>query len=376
MVLLLGRIKVFLRNREIALWTLGFPIILSTLFSVACGGLMSTGQFSPISVAVVDNQDYRESPALSDTLTAISEGDDRLFSLHVVSNIDEADNLLSSGEISGYIIPADTPSLAVKNSGINETVIKSFLDNFISTSELIEQIATSNPEAVSGAIQKLQNPDNYISAITLSDSEYNSMLPYFYALISMTAIYGCFWGLLNTTHTQANQSPLGARRSVAPTHKFRLILTDSFAAVIIHFSIIMIVLCYIIFVLGVNLVAYPFYVILTCFIGAVSGISLGTLIGTLKFSEGVKVAILISTSMLLSFLAGLMIGGIKYQIEKHIPILSLINPVARISDAFYCLYMFGPNDRFFMNIIILCVFSAVFSLLSFVILRRQRYASI
>ena len=80
--------------------------------------------------------------------------------------------------------------------------------------------------------------------------------------------------------------------------------------------------------------------------------------------------------MICSFLAGLMLEGISYQIQTHCPILALINPASRIADAFYCLYYYDNYGRFFQNIGILAVMAAVLLVIILIFERRQQYESI
>jgi ABC-2 type transport system permease protein len=96
----------------------------------------------------------------------------------------------------------------------------------------------------------------------------------------------------------------------------------------------------------------------------------------IRGSESVKIGILIGTSMLMSFLAGLMWVDVKDIIAGKAPVLSYVNPAALISDAFYSLYVFDTHRRFFINIGMLCLISAVMCMASFMLLRRERYASI
>jgi ABC-2 type transport system permease protein len=118
-------------------------------------------------------------------------------------------------------------------------------------------------------------------------------------------------------------------------------------------------------------------VVLTCFIGCVTGISFGTFVGSaIRKSEGVKTAILLGFSMVMSFLAGLMIGDMKIMIAQKAPILNLINPATLLTDAFYSLYIYESLDRFFLNIGILSIISLGLTAGSFVFIRRERYASI
>jgi ABC-2 type transport system permease protein len=80
--------------------------------------------------------------------------------------------------------------------------------------------------------------------------------------------------------------------------------------------------------------------------------------------------------MVCCFLSGMMVGGINYVIAEKAPIVSWLNPAARITDAFYCLYYYDTYDKFFLNIgIILAMTVAMFAVTS-IFLRRQRYESI
>jgi ABC-2 type transport system permease protein len=113
------------------------------------------------------------------------------------------------------------------------------------------------------------------------------------------------------------------------------------------------------------------------FIADITGIMLGALLSaTLKKSEGFKVGIMIGITLFCSFLSGLMSTEIKYFVTKSAPIVQYVNPVNLVADGLYALYYYGVGERYFLNLIILSVMTAVFMLLNFFILRRQKYASI
>lgn len=123
----------------------------------------------------------------------------------------------------------------------------------------------------------------------------------------MTALYGSFWGLRNSTDIQPNVSALGARRSVAPTHKMTAVLGDAAASLVLHVAEMLLVLAYLVFVLGISFGSQIGYVLLTCLIGSVTGISFGTFMGCLfQKRDGLKTALLIAVTLFLCFLAGLM----------------------------------------------------------------------
>jgi ABC-2 type transport system permease protein len=76
------------------------------------------------------------------------------------------------------------------------------------------------------------------------------------------------------------------------------------------------------------------------------------------------------------FLAGMMGVGMKYVIDKNMPILNIINPANMITDGFYALYYYTNSSRYWFNIISLLIFSGLAIALSCRKLGRARYDSI
>ena len=372
------RFKCLLRNRETVFWTLLFPLLLATLFYFAFGHLtVELERFNPVRTVVVDSEAYRENVAFRQVLESLSkEGETQILEL-TLADENEAERLLEEGAVAGIITVGDEIGLTVKQSGINQSILKAILDEYAHTTKTVTGILSKNPEAVPRLIGELGNRKSYANQVSFSDAVPDTMLAYFYALIAMACMYSAFWGLRNTVDVQADLSAQGARRSVAPTHKLRVVLSDAVAALAISLAEVLILLAYLTFVLGINFGNQLGYVLLTCLAGCIAGVSFGNFVGTvIRGSESVKIGILIGTSMLMSFLAGLMWVDVKDIIAGKAPVLSYVNPAALISDAFYSLYVFDTHRRFFINIGMLCLISAVMCMASFMRLRRERYASI
>ncbi|MDD3693381.1 MAG: ABC transporter permease [Oscillospiraceae bacterium] len=376
--LYLKRLKCLRRDRDTVFWTLLFPILLATLFYIAFGNLLKQDEsFSAINTAVVNNDSYQQNKAFQQALKSASTGEDRLLNLSVLT-AQEAKQKLSKGEIDGVITVSDSITLDVRGSGLKQSVLKAFLDQYIETEKITSAILAANPSAAKqGLFNSLIDRQTFTKEITLSGANPDTLLNYFYALIAMACLYGSYWGMRNSTDIQPNLSALGARRSIAPTHKLTSVVSDLLASLTIHFAQILILLCYLAFVLKIDFGSRFGYVVLTCFMGSVTGISYGTFVGyACKKSERIKSAILIGISMFLSFLAGLMFVDMKYIIAKHVPVLSYFNPAALITDAFYSLYVYESLNRYFLNICILGTISVLLAFVSYLFVRRQRYASI
>lgn len=374
--LFVNRLKCLLRNRTTLFWTLLFPILLGTMFHFAFANIMDTENFSTIAVAVADSEAYQNDTVFQQALQAAGEGEAPLLDPEVVSR-EQADSLLQDGKVDGVIATEDGLSLVTKENGINQTILKTFLDEYMQTSATVRHILTENPGAQTEVFERLAEKASYIKDVPLGRAQPDLTLTYFYALMAMVCLYGSFWGMKNVVDIQSDQSDLGARRSVAPTHKLTSVLCDAAASLVILMGEIMITLLYLIGVLGVDFGNQIGYILLTCFAGCIAGISYGIFVGCVcKKSEAVKTGILTGVTLFLCFLAGLMMVNMKDIIAQNVPLLSYINPAALLTDCFYSLYIFETHTRYFLNIGLLFVISFIFCTVSYFVLRRQKYASI
>ncbi len=373
------RLKCYSRDRQMLFWTLVFPLMLATLFHLAFANLVSIEQFLSIRIAVVDNAAYRQNVAFQAALSGVSTDHGEGDPLFEVTLTDQpgAQKLLEDRKIDGYIEPGDSLKLVVQKTGLNQTIIKSFLDNYQQTVAAVEQVIAVDPSAwQTGMIDRLLVRADYLQAKPVSQAAADPAIIYFYSLLAMTALYGGFWGMRVVTDLQANQSPQGARISVAPVHKMKLLLVDIAAAFTIQYTLMLIVLAFIGLVLKYSFGDQLGLVFLTALAGSFMGVSLGASIAAvIKQREGIKTGILISVSMLMSFFSGMMYHGIKYLVVQAVPAMAWLNPANLMTDAFYALY-YGSVDRCLRNIGGLFAYGAIFCLVAYAVLRRQKYASL
>ncbi|MDD2519049.1 MAG: ABC transporter permease [Bacilli bacterium] len=372
----INRLKILLRSKSAIFWTLVFPIILATLFNLAFSNLTSGEYFETIDLAVVNNDNFKVEENFKDLIQSLSEdSEEQLFNTQYVS-LEKAKTLLQDDEISGYIIVNDKINVVIKNNGINQSTIKSVVDNYYQVVSVINNISKSNPEAIrNGVLEKLNESTSNFNDV--SNENVDPIVVYFYTLIGMICLYGGTFGVNAVIETEANLSKKGARVSVSPVHKFKLLLASFLAAIVIHYSEVLILLGYLLFILKIDLGNQILPVLLLTFVGSLAGTSLGTLIGVSnKKSENMKMSILISVTMLFSFLAGMMVLQIKYIIANKIPVLANINPVNFITDGLYSLYYYNTLDRYFYNVIGLLVFTLVMFLISYIFIRRKKYDSL
>lgn len=373
-----ARLKCLLRDRALVFWTLLFPIILAVFFSMAFSNLNKQETFQAFPIAVVQSDAYQKNTDFKNVLESVSKGDNRMFDLTVAGSSQAADKLLSENKIKGYITVGDEIGMTVKASDLDQNILKAFLDNYRHTVSSVTSIIKTDPSAVQrGVLGSVGKQEDFTKEVPITSASPDNAVNYFYSLIAMACMYGGFWGLKEIMDIQANLSQRAARVNVAPVHKLKIFLSNFAAAVLINFSEILILLAFLTFGLHIDFGFKTGYVILTAFVGCVMGLSFGAFISALiKGGEGIKVAALIGISMLGSFLAGMMYQNMKYIIAQNAPIVSYLNPVNLLTDAFYSLYYYDTFTRYGTNMTLLGVLIVLFCGGTYFVIRRQKYASL
>jgi ABC-2 type transport system permease protein len=337
--------------------------------------LMSGENLDTIPIAVVMNGNSNDE--FIDRLTSVEISDGKKMFDVKTGNEVEAQALLDDNKVKGYIIYDETPNLYIKKNGIEQTIIKSFLDNYQLLSSTAKNLITMNPENINTVMIDLMNYKNYVVNGGEKDKNPDYTVIYFYSLIALTCLFGSNWGFREMTDIQADQSAIGARINVAPTHKLKLLFCNLIAAFTLHFISVLFLLAFLNNILNVQFGNKMGYIVLISFLGSICGISLGAMVCvTVKANEKVKSAILTVVGLGGGFLAGMMIFQMKYLIATKAPIIAYINPASLITDAFYCLYYYDGYEKFYLNAALLGILSLVFSVITYYSIRRRDYASI
>ena len=374
-------LKTILRNRASIFWALLFPIVLAVLFKFAFSNLASAGSFEKINLAVVESPEiaagtyfYSALGAVSDIDGAADDGD--MFRVAEASK-EEAGEMLKNGEISGYIYYENELKLAVSRNGFNQTIIKMFLDDYLQLSATVSAIVSENPADAEKVISEISVREDYLEEVPVSGSSPDTTVIYFYALLAMTCLYGSMVSMYEIIKIQADLSACAARINLAPVHKFKVFLYALCSAILYELVVVHLVLAFEVFVLGVDFGAKIGYIILTCISGCLTGVFFGTFISAIiKKGEGLKIGVLIGATMLSCLFAGLQSPDLKYLIQGKFPLIAYISPANLITDAFYSLYYYDDLTRYFQSITLLLSMSAVLCLITCLVLRRQKYASL
>ncbi len=361
------------RNKSFLFWLVLFPVLLGAFFKIAFSDIYEKETvFHTVPIAVVQH-DANET--LTAVIDSVAEGEDALFSVTKCSE-DEALALLDASEISG-IIHADDLHMTVLSTGIEQTIIKSFLEQYKMRETLLLSIAKEHPEQMAKAADVLQKDIHCNENIPLTDGNMDTYVQYFYNLIAMVALYGSITGLGIALDNQANFSAVGARKNCSSANKFIVILTALCGRCIAQICCTILSVSYITFILDVDFGnRLPFVYLAGC-VASCTGVAMGFFIGSFgRMKENVKNAIALAFTMICCFLSGLMVINIKIEIAQNAPWVNKLNPAAVISDSLYCLNVYDDFSMYIEKVITLLIMTAFFILGGFLLIRRRKYASL
>ncbi|SHI16042.1 ABC transporter permease [Sporanaerobacter acetigenes] len=339
--------KNLFRDFGFLFWSLIYPLIMAVFFYTAFNGMLDR-ELEIINVGIESGNPI---------LYVLEEID--FINIHEITD-DEIVEKLDNGEIDGYI--DEDLNLAVKESGINQTIIK----------EIIGQIKQ---------MKKLNRPiekyDFSIDYILDRNQKANPVIIIFYSLIAMVSTYGIFSGIEIVKLIQANMSNIGARINVTPLKKHEFLLAGIVVALILNLFANGILLIFIKYALRLNLFTETKYSTILILMGNLFGIDLGIFIGVSnKKNESVKNAMAVAITLFLSFLSGMMGPNIKIMIDKHAPILSRINPISIITNNLYRINLLGSTKSAREGILLLSFYCIALIFTSYIFLRRKNYDSI
>ena len=374
-------LKTLFRKKTLMFWTFAFPLFMATFFNMAFANIIEDEQLKVIDIAIINNDEFNNNMLYKETFKTLSDKDneDRLFKIKYTSK-DKAKKLLEDGKIEGYLELKDNePKLTFQANGINQTIIKYVVDEIHDTEKMILTMQVDYSKGLDDISNKINDylNTNEIKLENKASNNLDYMMIEYYTLIAMTCLYAGSIGMIAIGETLPYLKGNGKRTTISPAKKSSIVFSSVLASFIVQLLTLGLLYLYTIFVLNVNYGDDIAYIILLSLVGSLAGISLGLLLGThLKSSENTKTGIMIAITMAGCFFAGMMGVGMKYVIDKNLPLLNIINPANMITDGFYALYYYTSYNRYWFNITSLLIFSSIAIVLSCIKIGRVRYDSI
>ena len=378
--ILCKKLKICVNNKQNIFWTLMFPIILGTLFTIAFGGIFETYKFEEIKTAVVfDTDDEQVISNAKNVLENISNDGKKLLDIQYLEYA-EAEALLKDGEkVNGIIRVKEDGKLTLDiiSNGNASTIQQSIVTGYNQNVTMIEKVASEHPENLGEVIKGISESTSYVLPKSLGGDNKDPFISYFYNLLAMTTLFASMHSLRIGNNTQANMSKVGARANASPVRRMSFQIAGFIASYLVSLAVVEIGLTYLLFVLKVEFGGDILMIYLTSALAALLGVALGFFIGNLgSFSLDKKEGILVGITLLGCALSGLMYGDMKIIIAEKAPIINKINPSAVISDSYYCLNMFGAGSIYFETVIYMVGLSLVLTIGGLLLGRKVSYDSI
>lgn len=368
------------KNKALLFWTLVFPMVLGIFFKFAFSNLEKGDFFTTINIAIIDSEDIPT--GFLDSIGGAKYNNEIPLFNYELKNKDEAFELLENGKISGVIEihSNEDITLSVVSGGFKQTIIKSFLDQYMQINASIKSLVVlSHGEAnIEDIIRDLTDQTEYLKDMESKTKRTSFISHFFFTLVGMAVLYGSFWGTMVVERIIPTNENQGIRLSISPVKRKNLLFIGMFSSFVIHFLEMIVIILFLKYVLTVDFNTNFIFLVITTGLGAMLAISFGALIAMLlrRKSEGTKIAVTIITSMAGSFLAGMMNMDVKYYVQTNVPFLQYINPVSIITDALFSLSYYTDYSRFITNIVILGVMTVVFLTVTAILFRRDSYESI
>ena len=368
-------IRCLLKTKVVLFWTLIFPMALATFMNLAFGNIYESEEiFHAIPVAMIEKNDNKDFETVIDSM---STGDDALLKLVDVTSEEEAKKMLKKGDLVGIFYEDKSISLCVYQEGLKQTILSTFLAQYEQNYKILAETISTQPDKINEVMNTIMGDTNYYNEVAVSKGNQDNLVNYYYAIFAMTCMMAAYAGALKSEGLQANTSPLGMRRCLSPKSKFSVICAEFSGTLLIQFIFEVIAFCYMKFVLGVDFGNKVPAILLLLLMGTGLGVSIGMIVGSIhQLNSNGRTAVISAISMGTSIMADLVVAGIRNLIEHSVPLVNRINPASLIVDSFYALNVYDTYDRYFNNLIILGSMTVVMIIISFLLVRRVRYANL
>lgn len=371
-------IKTTIRNKSQMFWSFVFVIILGTLFQSTFGNAYETDIVSGIRVAAyIDDEAVRDNVSGIIENITVGENDEKLFMITYCDSLSEAEEKLEDSEIEGLIYSENGElKLKLKENGISESILASMVGRYHQITAVMKNVSTMPAELQGRVISILMGGEIKNTDKSFSDGKMNVFIQYFYNLLAMTCLMASSAGVNFAIENQGNLSSLGARKNLAGSNSVSRTLGGLIAEWLLLTVTSILAFGYLVLI-GVEFGNKIPAILLILLIGNLLGISAGYFVGSIgSLSRNVKETFSTLFSVFTCFLSGLMILDIRMVIEQKCPVINDINPAVWISDAFYSLMIYDNYDRYWNNIMLIAIGTAIFVIGGIILGRRKNYASV
>ena len=398
-------VRMLVRQRDVLVWVIAFPLVLATLFHVMFANFDEYYRADPVSCAVVADENYHATRAtfFREMLAQVSaEGDDQLLDVLEVANADAARDLVLSGDAAAAITVdgEGLPSMDVSplaSDTLDQSIVRAVLDRYRQLYAEMKQVFLAQAGAADlqapptdaqleafGQTPHADRPGQAVIAdaggrpqgVVLRGAS-SGTVRYYYALMGFAALMSITVAIHSVSAVRANTSAVGARRQVSgasTTCQLAVSMAASFAVV---FACLLLAFAYMRLVLGVEFGGRDGLAVVAIAACALMSVGFGAVLGALPgMPVAGKVGLATGITCLCALFAGLYgepAMQLADQISQTAPWAVLINPAAQAANAFYDLTYYDSLTPFFSTVGVLVAMAAVFFVAAALLMRGHNY---
>lgn len=403
--LFIHTVRMLVRQRDVLVWVIAFPLVLATLFHVMFENFDEYYRADPVSCAVVADENYYATRAtfFREMLAQVSaEGDDQLLDVLEVANADAARDLVLSGDAAAAITVdgEGLPSMDVSplaSDTLDQSIVRAVLDRYRQLYAAMKQVFLAQAGAADlqapptdaqlEAFAQTPDADQTVQAF-MADAvgtqqvdvlrvASSGTVRYYYALMGFAALMSITVAIHSVSAVRANTSAVGARRQVSgasTTCQLAVSMAASFAVV---FACLLLAFAYMRLVLGVEFGGRDGLAVVAIAACALMSVGFGAVLGALPgMPVAGKVGLATGITCLCALFAGLYgepAMQLADQISQTAPWAVLINPAAQAANAFYDLTYYDSLTPFFSTVGVLVAMAAVFFVAAALLMRGHNY---
>ena len=425
-------VRMLVRQRDILIWVVAFPLILATLFHVMFSHFDEYYRADPVDCVVVADDNYTSERAVffREMIGELSKpgSDEQLLNVTEVESADEAQQAVLSGAAAASMSLDDEalPSLQVSplaTSTLDQTVVRTVCDRYrqiygeMKQSFLNQASGGTDNAGAEGALREggsgsglpdgvspdgsgfassgddisafAQSPEAAQAAkafvsdavktqqVSVLRTGSSGTVRYYYALLGFAAVMSITTAIAAVSAARANTAAVGARRQVSAMSPARQLFVCVAASFTVSFAALFLAFLFMRWVLGVDFGGREGLAVAALAVCALMATGLGAVIGAVpKIALPGKMGIATGLTCFCSLFAGLY-GEPAMQLADHVaqnaPWASLVNPAVQAANAFYDLTYYDSLEPFCSTLAVLAVMAVVFFAAAAVLMRRQNY---
>ncbi len=369
-----------LRDKSMLLWALLFPIVLTCIFMGMFSGLKTAYSAVGSDLGVVQSDAFDSEQGLRQTLRSISLASNKngIVKLSYFDSEASARKAIADEKIDSYLTVDESGRISLHvgqrslgaNGSLPTTILASALNSYLHARNATIAVMSTAAYAGSAPVDFSSSDGVSIKRLALTKNAPDPDVRYYFSLLAMTAGIGASAAMLSVQRLQPTASAVGARQSVSPTPRWRMLVGTLLGSWLCQFACMLAALLFMALVAHVDFGTGAAPLLLATAASSLTGCAAGAMLGTIPHMEGGMISGITCLLSLFTGLYGTASQLIADSVEAAVPGLAHANPLWQMTNCFYSLLYYDSYGPFLSSIAALLVMTIVFLAIAALRMRR------